>query len=136
MVDGEPIAFSINRDITERKEAEKNLHDSLIGTIRAVSEIVEMRDPYTSGHQKRVASLACAIARELKIDEDRIEGLELAAQIHDVGKIQIPAEILSKPSRLSNIEYSLIQTHSEAGYEILKDIQFPWPIAQMVPPAS
>jgi PAS domain S-box-containing protein/putative nucleotidyltransferase with HDIG domain len=132
VVDGEAISFTISRDITERKEAEKNLHNSLIGTVRAISDIVEMRDPYTAGHQKRVASLACAIARELGMDEDQIEGLALAAQIHDVGKIQIPAEILSKPTQITEIEYMMIKTHPEAGYQILKDIQFPWPIAEMV----
>lgn len=87
VIEGEAIAFTISRDITERKEAEKNLHNSLIGTVRAVSDIVEMRDPYTAGHQKRVALLACAIAKELGMSEERVEGLWLAAQIHDVGKI-------------------------------------------------
>lgn len=121
-----------NRDITERKQAEINLHNSLLGTVRAISDIVEMRDLYTAGHQKRVALLACAIAKELGLSEERIEGLYLAAEIHDVGKIKIPTEILSKPTQLANIEYLLIQTHPEAAYNILKDIKFPWPIADII----
>lgn len=124
--------MTMARDITDRKQYEERLHTSLLGTVRAVSDIVEMRDPYTAGHQKRVASLACAIAKELGMSEDRIEGLELAAQIHDVGKIQVPAEILSKPTQLNIVEYALIQFHPEAGYEIIKDINFPWPIAKII----
>lgn len=124
--------LTMARDISDRRKAEEMLHRSLIGTVRAVSDIIEMRDPYTAGHQKRVASLACAIARELGMSEDKVEGLELAAQIHDVGKIQIPAEILSKPSQITAIEYLMIKTHPESGYQILKDIDFPWPIAEMV----
>lgn len=120
------------RDISERKKAEETLHKSLISTVEAMVITLEMRDPYTAGHQKRVAFLACAIAKKMGMAKNQIEGLKLAAQVHDIGKIQIPAEILSKPSVLSEIEFLLIKVHPEVGYEILKDIQFPWPIATIV----
>jgi PAS domain S-box-containing protein len=108
------------------------LRDNLEGTIKAISSIVEMRDPYTAGHEKRVAELAAAIARELGLSDERVYGLRLAGDVHDLGKIKIPAEILSKPGRLTDIEYDLIKVHPQAGYDILKDIDFPWPIAQTV----
>lgn len=128
----EPYIQATVRDISERKKSEERLHHALIGAIQAIAGIVEMRDPYTAGHEKRVALLTCAIAKEMGLDEDRIEGLRLAAEIHDLGKVQIPAEILVKPTRLSKLEYQMIQIHPEAGYDILKDIDFPWPIAEMV----
>jgi HD-GYP domain-containing protein (c-di-GMP phosphodiesterase class II) len=97
-----------------------------------MSVTVETRDPYTAGHQRRVADLARAIATDLKLDANRIEGLYMAAIIHDLGKISLPAEILSMPRKLSEIEFSLVMNHSRVGYDILKDIDFPWPIARMV----
>ena len=108
------------------------INELLIDTVTAIANTIEMRDPYTAGHQKRVALLACAIAQKMGLDAERIEGLNLAAQIHDVGKINIPAEILNKPTRLTDIEFMLIKTHPESGYEILKDIEFPWPVATIV----
>ncbi|PIV30011.1 MAG: hypothetical protein COS35_09020, partial [Zetaproteobacteria bacterium CG02_land_8_20_14_3_00_50_9] len=107
------------------------LHAALEGCINAIGKAVEARDPYTSGHQRRVADLACAIAVELGLDKDQIEGIRMGSLIHDIGKIHLPAEILSKPSRLSEMELMLVNTHSQVGYEILKDIQFPWPVAQI-----
>ena len=131
--------MALVRDITERKEAEKRRqHDaerlqlSLEGTIRAVAATVEMRDSYTAGHQRRVADLAAAIARELGLPDAQIHGVHLAGTIHDLGKIHIPAEILSKPGKLTDTEFRFIKTHSQAGYDILKDVKFPWPIAQIV----
>jgi HD-GYP domain-containing protein (c-di-GMP phosphodiesterase class II) len=91
-----------------------------------------MRDPYTSGHQKRVAQLAVAIAGDLGLPKDEIHGIHLAASIHDLGKIRVPAEILSKPGKLTDIEYLLIKAHAQAGYDILKGIEFPWPLANIV----
>jgi putative nucleotidyltransferase with HDIG domain len=95
-------------------------------------KIVETRDPYTAGHQKRVAELACLIAREMKLEQATIEAIEIASLIHDIGKIYVPAEILSKPGKLSDIEYSLNKTHAKLSYDILKTIEFPWPIARIV----
>ncbi len=133
---GQVIVF---RDITVRKKAEQELQESwarlkrtLEGTIQAISTTIEMRDPYTAGHQRRVAKLAEAIARELKMPESVIEGIRFAAEIHDIGKIYVPAEILSKPTKLTDLEYTIIKTHPQAGYDILRNIEFPWPIAQIV----
>lgn len=108
------------------------LRQSLEDSVKAIASTVEMRDPYTAGHQRRVGQLSVAIARELGLPEHTIRGLELAASIHDLGKISVPAEILAKPSKLTAIESMLLQNHAQAGYDILKDIKFPWPIATMV----
>ncbi len=108
------------------------LRKSLEDSIQAIASTVEMRDPYTSGHQQRVAELAVALAREMGLPEERIHGLHLAGVVHDLGKISIPAEILAKPGKLTPIEFLLIKGHAQAGYEILKDIDFPWPIAAIV----
>ncbi len=93
---------------------------------------MELRDPYTAGHQRRVADLARALGAEMGLSADRIEGIQTAGVIHDIGKIRIPTEILSKPSKLTALEFDLIKTHVQAGADILKDIDFPWPIARMI----
>lgn len=108
------------------------LQKALSGTIEVVASTVEVRDPYTAGHQRRVATLARAIAEEMDLSDNQIEGIFMAGVVHDLGKIYVPAEILSKPSRLNDIEFSLIRTHSQVGYDLLKTIDFPWPIAQIV----
>lgn len=125
-------------DITEQiksrdalAESAKKLRQSLAGTVAAIAKAVEARDPYTSGHQHRVAELACAIASELGLDADQVDGIRMGASIHDIGKIYLPAELLSKPTKLSEIEYLLVQTHPQVGYDILKDIEFPWPVADI-----
>lgn len=126
------------QDITTLKQAQQTLLDhekvlekALEGTIHTVTMAVELRDPYTAGHQHRVADLACGIAEKMGLDENRIHGVRLGALIHDIGKIGIPAEILSKPSKLTPIEMQLVREHASMGYQILKDIQFPWPIAEI-----
>jgi putative nucleotidyltransferase with HDIG domain len=101
-------------------------------TIQAIASTVEMRDPYTAGHQRRVAVLAELIARDLHMPEERVHGLRLASIVHDLGKINIPAEILSKPGKLTTIEFDFIKTHPQVGYDILKSVEFPWPIADIV----
>ena len=110
----------------------KYLQKILEGTIQAIAKIVESRDPYTAGHQQRVTQLATAIAKELGMDGRRLEGLKMAGVIHDLGKISVPAEILSKPGQITETEFGLIKAHPQVGYDILKDIDFPWSIAQMV----
>ena len=138
--DGELVGIVENfKDITMLKRAEeelqhslKNLRKAMRGIIKAMALTVETRDPYTAGHQERVADLARSIAKEMRLSKKQIEGIRMAGVIHDLGKISVPAEILSKPGRLTEIEFSLIKTHSRVGYDILKTIDFPWPVAQMV----
>jgi response regulator RpfG family c-di-GMP phosphodiesterase len=137
--EGKKAYLASLRDITNRKRMQQrlqrsldNLKDVMDGTIRAMALAVEMRDPYTSGHQHRVAQLAQAIAEEISLPADTIEGVYMAASIHDIGKISLPAEILSKPLKLTEIERKMIQAHSKVGYDILNGVDFSWPIAQIV----
>ncbi len=124
------------KDITESKQLEEERSQSFLkikktldATVSAIATMVETRDPYTTGHQRRVSMLARAIAEEMGLNNDTKEFIETAAIIHDIGKLSIPSEILSKPTRLTNLEFELIKTHSQSGYNILKDIEFPWPVA-------
>lgn len=125
--------------IIKRKQAKdeirQNLHDlreAMEGSIELTTLIVEAKDPYTAGHQQRVSLLSFAIAQEMNLSEKQIEGTRIAGLIHDLGKISIPSEILSKPGRITDIEFSLIKNHPQDGYDILKRVNFPWPIAQIV----
>ncbi|MBM4277593.1 MAG: HD-GYP domain-containing protein [Deltaproteobacteria bacterium] len=125
-------------EIAERIRAEEALQQSygklkktLEATAAALTSALEKRDPYTAGHQQRVARLACLIAQHMGLSEDRIEGIHMAGILHDIGKIAVPGEILSKPGKLSEVEFLLIQSHSMVGYEILRNIEFPWPIAKI-----
>ncbi|MCX7816235.1 MAG: HD domain-containing protein [Syntrophales bacterium] len=126
-------------DITERKEWEnerkatiKRTRDVLIAFVNAMASAVEKRDPYTFGHQRRVAKLAQAIAESMDFPRDMVDGIYLAGLVHDIGKISVPSEILSKPSTLTEIEFQLIKTHPGVGWDILKNIDFPWPIARII----
>jgi len=119
-------------DITDRKITEDRIRKALEATVQAIAVTVETRDPYTAGHQRRVADLARAIATDMSLPADIINGISMAATIHDLGKISIPSEILSKPRKLTDIEFSIIKIHPQAGYDILKDIDFPWPVARIV----
>jgi len=114
------------------KKALKKLRGMLGATIQAVQLTVETRDPYTAGHQRRVANLARAIATEMGLSIDKIEGIRLAGAIHDLGKIYEPEQILNKPGRLTDIEYDIIKIHPKAGYELLKNIKFSWPVPSIV----
>jgi PAS domain S-box-containing protein/putative nucleotidyltransferase with HDIG domain len=131
--------MGVTRDITERRQAEEKLLETLnrltkaVGaTIQVLVSAIECRDPYTAGHQLRVADLARTIATEMGLPKDTIEGIRMAGSIHDIGKLSIPAEILSKPTKLTKIEFSLIKEHAEIGYEMLKNVESPWPLAQIV----
>ena len=124
-------AYRENLELMVAERTEK-LEKALDGIVRATAKTVEMRDPYTAGHQKRVAELSSVIAREMGLSENQIEGIHMAGLIHDLGKISVPAEILSKPGQLTEIEFDLIKTHPQVGYDILNEIEFPWPIAQIV----
>jgi putative nucleotidyltransferase with HDIG domain len=122
----------VERRTQQIEERELQLKEALEGIIQAVASTLEIRDPYTAGHQKRVAGLACAIAEKMGIPADRLEGLRLAGVIHDLGKIYVPAEILNRPGKLTKTERELIHVHPQVGYDILKNITFPWPIAEIV----
>jgi len=136
---GRKLVLAATRDVTERKQAEEfqrqsqeQLSAALEDAIGAVAATLEQRDPYTAGHQRRVAQLAAAIGEEMGLAREVIEGIHFGGLIHDLGKISVPAEILGKPGRLSDTELGLIKVHAEAGYQIVKDIAFPWPVADMV----
>ncbi len=136
---GHDYLMGIFRDISDRKRAEEHLHQTLdrlrkaFGTIiQVMVTVVESRDPYTAGHQTRSADLARAIAAEMGLSQDKIDGIRMAGSIHDIGKMSIPAEILAKPTKLSEIELPLIKQHAQKGYEMLKDVESPWPMAEIV----
>lgn len=137
--DGEPATIVVAEDITERRLAERKIADyvkrleaSMEGTLHVVSRMVDLRDPYTSGHERRVGLIAAAIAREMGWDDARCSSLELIGLVHDIGKIAVPAEILSKPGRLSPVEMELVRGHVQAGYDILKDVPFSFPVAEII----
>ena len=120
------------RDITDRKSSMDRMRKALGGTVQAIVSVVEAKDPYTAGHQRRVADISRAIATEMGLSADRIEGIRMAGIIHDIGKVSIPAEILSMPRKLTDLEFGLIKAHAKSGYDILNNIEFPWPIARIV----
>jgi PAS domain S-box-containing protein/putative nucleotidyltransferase with HDIG domain len=122
--------FCIGNDITANRLT--NLLRANDQAVQAMALAIEMRDPYTSGHQQRVTLLACALGREMGLAEDRIRGLRLAGLLHDLGKIVVPAEFLSKPGKLRDHEWEVIKDHPYFGYEIMKGIDFPWPVAQII----
>ena len=135
---GRPAVIGLIQDISEKKRAEEQIQRyveqlkiAFMSTVEVATTLSEMRDPYTAGHERHVGELAMAIGAALGLDERRQEGLRVAGYLHDIGKITIPAEILSKPGKLSPIEYELIKGHPQSGYDVLKDVEFPWPIAQV-----
>lgn len=116
----------------ELQEALDGLKKSMSVTIQVMVSAIEARDPYTAGHQIRAANLACAIAEEMGLSQDKIEGIRMAGSIHDIGKLAIPAEILTKPTKLTPLEFSLIKEHSTSGHEMLKEVESQWPLAEIV----
>lgn len=136
---GRPALVGLIEDMSERQKAAdalkayvSKLELAVLGTVQVASSMVEMRDPYTAGHERRVGEIAAAVGRRMGLDSHRIDGLRIIGQVHDIGKIGIPAEILSKPGRLSRSEMDLIREHSQKGYDILKTVEYPWPIADAV----
>jgi putative nucleotidyltransferase with HDIG domain len=131
--------LTVTRNITARKLAEmelqktlERLRKSIAVTIQVMVSAIEVRDPYTAGHQMRVADLARSIATEMGLNKDKIEGIRMAGSIHDIGKLAIPSEILAKPTKLTDLEFSLIKEHSQSGYEMLKNVESPWPLAEIL----
>jgi len=131
--------LGVSRDITERREVSRRLEQSLQklertldGTIQAIARTVECRDSHTADHQRRVAQLACAIAEEMGFTSEQVEVVQVAGLLHDIGKLSLPQELLNKPGKLTGTEFQLIKTHSQTGYDILKPVEFPWPIADIV----
>ena len=138
-IGGKPLLYSVERDISDRKRTEKQIGDyvqqleeSMRGTLLAVSNMVEQRDPYTAGHERRVGIIASDIAREMGWPDEKCSNLQLIGLVHDIGKISVPSEILTKPGRLTPLEYEMVKSHVERGYEILKDVKFPLPIADII----
>ncbi|MCW9088727.1 MAG: PAS domain S-box protein [Gammaproteobacteria bacterium] len=136
---GRPASVLTLHDISSRHQLEVEreehvavLERTMLETVQALATAVEKRDPYTAGHQRRVAELAAAIAGEMGLEKERILGIRLGGTIHDIGKIYIPAEILNRPGKLTETEFGLIKSHTQVGYEIIKDVEFPWPVAEMV----
>jgi PAS domain S-box-containing protein len=138
MHDGRPAIIGMLQDISEKARAEEEirryvgqLKTAFMSTVEVATIISEMRDPYTAGHERRVAEIAAAIGAELGLDASRQEGLQVAGHLHDIGKITVPSEILSKPGKLSMVELQLIRGHAQASYDVLKGVEFPWPVAQV-----
>ncbi|WP_421620760.1 HD domain-containing phosphohydrolase [Alkalilimnicola ehrlichii] len=128
------LAYGVRsqQDRAESQRAQQALEQSLERTIEAIAATIEVRDPYTAGHQQRTTEIAEVIAEELGLDDARRKGLHVAGAIHDIGKVAIPVEILSRPGRLSDLEFEMIKTHPAVGYEIIKGIEFPWPVAEII----
>jgi len=120
------------RHITARREAERRLQNVLWQTVETLALMVEKRDPYTSGHQKKVSELSTAIAHKMNLSEETVQGIKIAAILHDIGKLMVPPEYLNKPGKLSSLEFDIIKTHSQHAYEMLKAIDFPFPVAQII----
>lgn len=129
---GQNTMISIVLDITDIVSSHEKIKKTMNAIIETISKIIDTRDPYTAGHQHRVYQLASRIANEMNLTKEKTEAVKIAALIHDIGKIGIPSEILTKPNQLSDIEFSLMKSHSQIGYDILKDIDFPYPIAQII----
>jgi HD-GYP domain-containing protein (c-di-GMP phosphodiesterase class II) len=128
----EEVKFKYNQVDKMLKQSYKKLQKIIEGTTNIITKVVETRDPYSIGHQQRVSKLATAIAREMKLPQEKIEGTKIASLVHDIGKVNLPTEIISKPGKLIEVEFNLIKNYPKVGYDILKKVDFPWPIAEIV----
>jgi HD-GYP domain-containing protein (c-di-GMP phosphodiesterase class II) len=128
----EEVKLEYNQVDKELKQTYKKLQKTIEGTANIITKVVETRDPYSTGHQQKVSKLATVIAREMKLPQDKIEGTKIASLVHDIGKVNLPTEIISKPSKLVEVEFNLLKNHPRVGYDILKKVDFPWPIAEIV----
>ncbi len=132
VTDLEEVKLEYNQMDKKLKQTYKKLQKFIEGTAYIIMKVVETRDPYSIGRQQRVSKLATAIAREMKVLQDKIEGTRIASLVHDIGKVNLPTEIVSKPSKLIEVEFNLIKNYPKVGYDILKKVDFPWPIAEIV----
>ena len=128
----EEVKLEYNQVDKELKHAYERLQKIIEGTTNIITKVVETRDPYSAGHQQRASKLATAIAQEMKLPQDKIEGTRIASLVHDIGKVNLPTEIISKPGKLIEVELNLIKNYPKVGYDILKKLDFPWPIAEIV----
>jgi len=128
----EKVKLEYNQVDKKLKQTYKKLQKFIENTAYIIMKVVETRDPYSIGHQKRVSKLATTIAQEMKLPQDKIEGIRIASLVHDIGKVNLPTEIISKPGKLIEVEFNLIKNHPRVGYDILKKLDFPWPIAEIV----
>lgn len=127
----EPVYLGVMIDITELKRANEKLLEGVLGIMDTIGYMVELQDPYTAGHESRVGDLGARIALELGLDEEVQEGVRMAGAVHDVGKVKVPAEILTKPTSLTAAEFALVKEHPQYGYEVLRRVEFPWPVAEV-----
>jgi putative nucleotidyltransferase with HDIG domain len=128
----EKVKVKCNQLEKELKQSYKKLKKFIEGTANIITKVVEIRDPYSIGHQQRVSKLATAIAQEIKLPQNKIEGTRIASLVHDIGKVNLPTEIVSWPGKLIDVEFNLIKNHPKVGSDILKKVDFPWPIAEIV----
>jgi len=128
----EEVKLEYNQVDKKLKQTCKKLQKFIEDTAYIIMKVVETRDPYSIGHQQRVSKLATAIAQEMKLPQDKIEGTRIASLVHDIGKVNLPTEIISKPNKLIEVEFNLIKNYPKVGYDILKKVDFPWPIAEIV----
>ena len=132
VADLEEVKLKYNQVDKKLKQTHIKLQKIIEGTANIITKVVEIRDPYSTGHQQRVSKLATVIAQEMKLPQDKIEGIKIASLVHDIGKVNLPTEIVSKPSKLVEVEFNLIKNYPKVGYDILRKVDFPWPIAEIV----
>ena len=128
----EEVKLEYSQADKKLKQSYKKLQKFIEGTANIITKVVETRDPYSIGHQKRVSKLATAIAQEMKLSQDKIKGIRIASLVHDIGKVNLPTEIISKPGKLIEVEFNLIKNYPKVGFNILKKLDFPWPVAEIV----